>query len=205
MELLPTLSTLFDEVPFVIGGHGYDFADSSLRGDSDNDGDQGLPTVWIAAVLLLALVTVALLAWVSPSVTTQKLRALAPKALIAVIIAAPPMLWAALESEPQEKALIVERVATGLTGSPEFLISLSEDDMNTLRATGGKREVRLQCLGRDGRMVLDATQKWPFVLEAGYDYAHAHQPAKPEQLQQAERCRLLGTRVRLEADVRGTL
>ena len=101
-----------------------------------------------------------------------------------------------------QKSLIVER-ATGMTGAPEFIVYLGEDDVNTLDTTNGKRAVRVECLGRDGKVVLDARQRWPFVNEPGYDYPHVHQAASPEQLQRAERCRLRGTRVRLEGDVEG--
>ena len=78
--------------------------------------------------------------------------------------------------------------------------------MNTLETTDGRRAVRIECFDRDGQVILDAEQRWPFrVNEAGYDYPHVHQAATREQLQQADRCELRGTRVRLEADVKGVL
>jgi hypothetical protein len=77
--------------------------------------------------------------------------------------------------------------------------------LNTLNATNGKRTVRVECLGRGGQAVLDAKQKWPFVKEPGYDFPHAHQAASPEQVQRADRCRVTGTGVTLEADVEGAL
>src|ERR671923_178123 len=80
-----------------------------------------------------------------------------------------------------------------------------EDDLNALKTTGGRRTVRVECVGRDGRVVIDAKRKWPFVNERGYDYPHTHLVADRTQVQRADRCRLRGTRVRLQADVEGAL
>jgi hypothetical protein len=84
-------------------------------------------------------------------------------------------------------------------------VSLGEDDLNTLDTTHGRRAVRVQCVGRTGQTVVDATQRWPFIYEKGYEYPHIHQPASREQVQRADRCRVRGTRVRLEASVEGAL
>jgi hypothetical protein len=200
MQLLFSVFALLD-LPTVLGGHGY--LPSSGREPRGDDGAGGIGMASIVAVLVLALVTVGLLVWLSPSSARAKLKALAPRALTVVIIAMPLMVWAA-SSGGDEKNLIVER-ATGLTGAPELLLSLADKDLNTLETTKGKRAVRVECLGREGQVVLHAEHRWPFISERGYDYPHAHQPAKAEQLQRADRCRLRGTRVRLEADVKGAL
>lgn len=202
MRLLLFVSALLD-LSFILGGHSYDF-DGLSRGDSGGDHEEsGIGVGWILAVLFLALFTVGLLVSLDPSGAIAKLKAVAPRALIVVLIAAPLIGWAA-SSRSEEKSLIVER-ATGLTGAPELLVSLADEDLNTLRTTNGTRVVRVECVGRDGQVVLDAEQKWPFINEPGYDYPHAHQAASPEQLQRADRCRLRGTRIRLEADVTGAL
>lgn len=199
MSLLSLFALL--DLPTIFGGHTYDTGSSPPRESVGDDGETGIGTPYVVAVLLLALVTVGLLAWLSPSKARAKLKPAAPAALMAVIIVAPLALWAG-SSGGDEKSLLVER-ATGVTGAPEFIVYLGEDDLNTLDTTNGKRAVRVECLGRDGKVVLDARQRWPFVNEPGYDYPHVHQAASPEQLQRAERCRLRGTRVRLEGDVEG--
>lgn len=66
-------------------------------------------------------------------------------------------------------------------GTSELIVLLGEEDLNTLETTNGRKTVRLECVGRDGQVVLDAEQRWPFVDdEPGYDSPHAHQTASRE-------------------------
>ena len=198
------LALLLD-VPFIEAGHQYDFRDVPPGESSGEGGGGGIGTVWIVAVGLLALVVVALFVSLNPSKAIARLKAVAPKALILVVIAVPLIAWAASSGGDEQQSLVVERW-TNDAGAPELIIWLGEKDLNTLEATDGKRTVQVECVGRDGQVVLDAEQTWPFVdNEAGYDAPHAHQPASREQLQRADRCRLLGTRVQLETDVTGAL
>jgi hypothetical protein len=198
------LSALLDlDLQTFIGGHGYDFRGSPSAEPSGDDGGGGIGMGPILAVLLLTFGTLGLLVWLSPSSAAAKVKTVGRGALVVGVIAVPLIVWAG-SSGGDEQSLIVER-ATSRTGAAEFIVSLVEDDLNTLQTSRGKRAVRVQCLGRDGQVVLDAKRKWPFVDEPGYDYPHAHQPASREQLQQADRCRLRGTRVPLEADVEGAL
>ena len=204
--------TLLDS-SLVLAGHGYDFSGSAGTDSGGGDDGGGLSTTWIVAVVGLSLATVAVLVWVSrreqapgdePQGGSLKLGKLAPAAFTIALVAAPLIVWTASSGGDDAQSLMVERY-TSVTGAPELLVSLGEDDLNTLEATDGKRTVRVTCRGRQGQAVLDASQKWPFVLEKGYEYPHAHQAASPEQVQRADRCRLLGTGVRLEADVEGSL
>jgi hypothetical protein len=198
------LALLLD-VPFIEAGHQYDFRDVPPGESSGEGGGGGIGTVWIVAVGLLALVVVALFVSLNPSKAIARLKAVAPKALILVVIAVPLIAWAASSGGDEQQSLVVERW-TNDAGAPELIIWLGEKDLNTLETTDGKRTVQVECVGRDGQVVLDAEQTWPFVdNEAGYDAPHAHQPASREQLQRADRCRLLGTRVQLETDVTGAL
>jgi hypothetical protein len=191
------LALLLD-VPFIEAGHQYDFRDVPPGESSGEGGGGGIGTVWIVAVGLLALVVVALFVSLNPSKAIARLKAVAPKALILVVIAVPLIAWAASSGGDERW--------TNDGGAPELIIWLGEKDLNTLETTDGKRTVQVECVGRDGQVVLDAEQTWPFVdNEAGYDAPHAHQPASREQLQRADRCRLLGTRVQLETDVTGAL
>jgi len=202
MQLLASVFSLLD-LPTVIGGHTYDIGSSSSRESGGGDGGGGIGTASIVAVLAVVLVTVGVLASLNPTSARRKARSAAPAALMVVIVAMPLVLWAA-SSGGVEQGLIVER-ATDLPGGPELLVNLADKDLNKLQMTRGRRAVRVECLGRGGEVVLDARQRWPFISEPGYDYPHVHQRATREQLVQAERCRLRGTRVRLEAEVEGAL
>ena len=184
----------------VLGGHtGFG---RELREPRGEDGEGGIGLPWIVAVLLLAVGTVALLVWLSPSSTRAQLRKVAPGVLIAAIMATPLVVWTAT-SGGDEQVLIVERAASP-NGAPELIVMLAEDDLNTLATTNGTRAVRVECLGREGQVVLEAKLRWPFENDVGYDYPHAHQAASSEELRRADRCRLRGTGVRLEADVEGS-
>jgi hypothetical protein len=193
------LAELLDSL--VLGGHsGYG---TSLKESSGDDGGGGIGTAPIVIVVVLAFVSVGLLVSLSPSTAKARLRRVAPLALLTAMMAAPLLLWAAT-SGGDEKSLIVER-ATTPAGTPEFIVSLAEDDLNTLDTTKGKRTVRVECVDREGQVVLEAEKRWPFPSERGYDYPHRHQRASAEQLRRVDRCRLKGTSVRLEADVEGSL
>jgi hypothetical protein len=202
MQLLASVFSLLD-LPTVIGGHTYDIGSSSSRESGGGDGGGGIGTASIIAVLAVVLVTVGVLASLNPSSARRKARSAAPAALMVVIVAMPLVLWAA-SSGGVEQSLIVER-ATDLPGGPELLVNLADKDLNKLQMTRGRRAVRVECLGGGGEVVIDARQKWPFINEPGYDYPHVHQRATREQLIRVERCRLRGTRIRLEADVEGAL
>jgi hypothetical protein len=199
------LLALLLDIPSLEAGHQYDFRDVP-PGESDGGGEVGgIGMPWIIAVVVLALVAVAVLVSLNPSKAIARLKAVAPKALILVIIATPLIAWAASSNGGEQESLIVERW-TNDAGAPELIISLGTKDLNTLETTNGKRTVGVECVGRDGIVVLAAEQRWPFIDgEPGYDSPHAHQAASREQLQRADRCRLRGTRVRLEADVTGVL
>jgi hypothetical protein len=203
------------DLPIIVAGHQYDFRGSPPGETGGDDGGGGIGMASIVAVLILAVVTVGVLAWLNrrehgprdeSRVAALKLRTIVPVALTVVLIATPLALWtASSQDKDDDDTLIVER-ATGTTGTPELIVYLEDDDLNTLKTTHGRRTVRMECLGREGQVVLDAEQRWPFINnEPGFDSPHMHQVASREQLQQADRCRLTGTRVRLEADVEGTL
>ena len=202
MGLLPSVLELAD-LQVVLAGHGYDLGGGTGREPSGDDGGGGITARWIVAVLILALVTLGLLVSLDPSGARARLRRVAPKAVILLVVAAPLIAWTAF-SGGEAKSLMVERWI-GVSGTPELLISLGEEDLNTVETTDGRRAVRVECVDREGQVILDSEQEWPFVKEAGYEYPHAHQEATREALQRADRCRLRGTRVRLEAEVEGAL
>jgi hypothetical protein len=206
MRLASLVFALVDfRFPQILAGHGYDVGGNTPAGEGDGDDEGGISTMWILAVSGVVLVTAAILVGLDPSAAKAKLRGVAPKAVLLVIIAVPLIAWTATSSGgADDPTLIVER-AIGLTGAPELLVSLGDHALNKLETTNGERVVRVKCVDRDGRLVLDADQTWPLIDEPGYADPHAHQPASREQLQRADRCRLQGTRMALEADVEGPL
>jgi hypothetical protein len=207
--------TLLDSV-LVLGGHGDTVTGNQVKTGTPDDGG-GIGMLPIVAVIVLGIGAVVLLMWLNRQEREEdgdlaisasgaaglRLRTVAPLGLIAAVVATPLIVWTA-SSGGDEKSLLVDRW-TNDKGSPELLISLTEDDANTLRATNGKRSVRVECTGRDGEPVLRARQKWPFILEKGYEYPHAHQPASAEQVRRAENCRVLGASSDLAAGVKGSL
>jgi hypothetical protein len=199
MQLL--LSALL-ELPVVIAGHTYDTGAAPV-GEGDGDEAGGIGTAAILVALVLTVVTVGILASLDPGAARAKLRTLMPGMMLAALVAAPLVVWAG-SAGGEEKALIVER-GPGVTGKNEFIVSLGDEDLNRLETTRGIRTVRLECRGRDGELVLRGEQRWPFVNERGFEYPHTHQAASREQLLEADRCRLRGTSVRLEAEVEGAL
>jgi hypothetical protein len=203
------LSSALDLLTTVVAGHGYDVGGSGRESDGETE-IAGLSMMWIMAAGGVALVTAGLLVWTSPETRARlarvRWRAVAPKAAIVLIIAAPLVAWTASSAGEDEKPkdLRVQR-GTALTGDPELLVSLGEDDLNTLEMSRGKKRVRVVCVGRDGEVVVDVRRKWPFVNELGFDYPHTHLVISRAQVQRAQRCRLRGTTVPLAADVEGRL
>jgi hypothetical protein len=202
-QLLLSVSALLD-FPTFFGGHTYDTGATPFRDSGGDSGVGGISMGWVGAVLVLTVFTVGVLVSLDPSGARAKLKSVGPAAVMGVVIFAPLIMWAASPGDGATPNLLVER-ATSRAGNPELIVYLGEDDLNTLRTTKGKRAVRLECLGRRGELVINARQRWPFINERGFDYPHAHQPASARQLHRVDRCRLRGTRVRLEADVEGAL
>jgi hypothetical protein len=206
-------STLLDSI-LVLAGHGDSITGNPVpTGGPGPEDEGGIGAAPIIGVVLLAVVVVGLLVWLNrdekesgdeAAVRAPRRRSIAPAALIAAVIAAPLIVWTASSGGDDEKALIVERW-TNDKGAPELIVSLPEEELNTLKTTEGKRTVHLRCIGRQGQAVLDATPKWPFITEAGYEYPHVHQAATAEQVQRADNCRLRADDLNLEADVEGAL
>jgi hypothetical protein len=127
------------------------------------------------------------------------LRRHAPVIVIVLLVVAPLAIWAATSggSGNQEKqGLIVER-GVSITGEPELVLSIAGD----VEVTSGTSFLTIECVDKDGKVLVKGTQPWPFVEEPGYPYPHAHQADSPEKVEGARRCRVLGTETRLEAGV----
>ena len=124
-----------------------------------------------------------------------------PVVLVVLLVVTPLAIWAATSGGGDDAApqgLIVERAMGGFRTEPELLISIAD---RSVAATRRDAMVRLRCVDATGKVVVSGTHPWPFVVEAGYDLPHTHQPAAPDELERVRRCRLLGTSKRLEAEV----
>ena len=129
------------------------------------------------------------------------LRRYGPVLLIVFLVVTPLAIWAATSGGSNDKdtdPLIVER-AVGLAGEPELILSVGAEDVQVTSATNS---VRVECEDATGKVIIKATQPWPFLTEAGYDYPHAHQAADADQVEQTRRCRVLDTNKKLEAEVK---
>lgn len=203
MRLLLHALSLAD-FPTILAGHGYDVGGGSNTGSGVDDDSGGIGLFWLIATGALVVITIGLLVSMSPASPGTKVRTVVPIVLIVTIIGGPLVAWTAISRSDDPSGLIVER-ALGLDGAPELILSLGDAALNTLDTTDGKRLVRVACFAPDGKPVLDAEQKWPFLDEPGYKYPHAHQAARRDQLQRVDRCLLEGTSIRLEAGVKGAL
>lgn len=127
------------------------------------------------------------------------LRRHAPVIVIVLLVVAPLAIWAATSggSEDDEKqGLIVER-GVSVTGEPELVVSIAGD----VKVTSGATSVTIECVDKNGKVLIKGTQPWPFIEEPGYPYAHVHQVDSPEKVEGARRCRVLGTDTKLESKV----
>ena len=126
-------------------------------------------------------------------------RRRAPVIVIVLLVVAPLAIWAATSGgsgDGDKEGLIVER-GVSTTGAPELILSIAGD----VKVTSGASSVTIECVDKDGKVLIKGTQPWPFVEEPGYPYAHVHQAESPEKVEGARRCRVLGTDTRLESEV----
>ena len=127
------------------------------------------------------------------------LRRHAPMIVIVTLVVAPLAIWAATSGgsgDDDKQGLIVERGAS-TTGEPELILSIAGD----VNVKNGASSVTVECLDKDGKVLIKGTQPWPFIEEPGYPYPHVHQVDSPEKVEGARRCRVLGTDTRLESAV----
>jgi len=85
-------------------------------------------------------------------------------------------------------------------GGIEVLVTVP-DDLNVLETTGGKPVVDLVCTDDAGGTVIRARQTWPLARDGDPPAPHAHQPASPDELKSIARCKLVGTKPELSAEL----
>jgi hypothetical protein len=128
-------------------------------------------------------------------------KVILPAAAILAVIAVPILIWAATSGGSGDKLRIDEGVS--VYGEPEIVVNVPKK-LNTPAEANNSTSVRLICVDADGKTVLATGQNWPFITEPGYPYPHIHQPVTPAQLQAIAKCRLEGTKTKLEGNLRRT-
>jgi hypothetical protein len=128
-------------------------------------------------------------------------RTILPVAAIGALIVVPILIWAATSGGSGDKLRIDQAVS--VTGGPEIVVNIPKN-LNTPAEAKNSANVKLICVDGGGKTVLSADQDWPFINEPGYPYPHVHQAVSPQQLQQIAKCRIEGTKTKLEGNLRRT-
>jgi hypothetical protein len=125
-------------------------------------------------------------------------KTIIPLLAILALIVVPVLVWAATSGGGSDLLRIDQGVS--VIGSPEIVVNVP-NKLN-FPAEANSTKVRLICVDSGGGTVLVNNWYWPFINEPGYPYPHVHQPVTPEQMQQIARCRVEGTKTKLEGNLR---
>ena len=128
-------------------------------------------------------------------------KTIIPALAILALIVVPVLIWAATSGGSDNKLRIDQGVS--VYGEPEIVVNVPKN-LNTPAEANNRSNVRLVCVDASGATVLATDQDWPFINEPGYPYPHIHQPVTPEQLQRIAKCRIEGTKTKLEGNLRRT-
>jgi hypothetical protein len=123
--------------------------------------------------------------------------------LLAALVVAPLAIWggSSLWDDDEEDELRIETLRAG-GGDPELVVSLPDDDLNTLETSGGKPSVTFECLDASGAVELRVEHLFPFTdTDGGVQPPHVHQRLSRRQLSAIERCRLEDTTPPLQGPV----
>jgi hypothetical protein len=122
-----------------------------------------------------------------------------PALAILAVIVVPILIWAGTSGGSNDQLRIDQGVS--LVGEPEIVVNVPIK-LNNPAEANNSANVRLVCADGGGTTVLATTQPWPFINEPGYPYPHIHQPVTPAQLQAIAKCRVEGTKTKLEGNLR---
>jgi hypothetical protein len=128
-------------------------------------------------------------------------KTILPILTILVLVVVPIAIWAATSGGGKNNLRIDQGVS--VYGEPEIVVNVPKK-LNTPGEATNSTSVKLICVDASGKTVLATAQYWPFINESGYPYPHIHQPVTPKQLQEIARCRLEGTKTKLEGALRRT-
>jgi hypothetical protein len=128
-------------------------------------------------------------------------KTIVPALAILALIIVPVLVWAATSGGSGDKLRIDQGVS--VYGEPEIVVNVPKKLNNPAEAHNAP-QVHLVCVDGGGKTVLEDDQDWPFINEPGYPYPHIHQPVTPQQLQAIAKCRVEGTKTKLEGNLRRT-
>jgi hypothetical protein len=88
------------------------------------------------------------------------------------------------------------------TELPEMLIYITDESANVPERAGGRTSVTVECLDAEGRIVASQEDPWPMTQTDGNTLSpHAHVPVDQARIGDVTKCRLVGTKPLLQADV----
>jgi hypothetical protein len=128
-------------------------------------------------------------------------KTVVPALAILAVIVVPVLIWATTSGGSSDQLRIDQGVS--VYGEPEIVVNVPQK-LNTPAEAKNSTNVRLVCVDAGGKTVLATDQDWPFINEPGYPYPHIHQPVTPKQLQAIAKCRVEGTKTKLEGNIRRT-
>ena len=128
-------------------------------------------------------------------------KTVVPALAILAVIVVPVLIWATTSGGSSDQLRIDQGVS--VYGEPEIVVNVPAK-LNTPAEAKNSLNVRLVCVDAGGKTVLATDQAWPFINEPGYPYPHIHQPVTPKQLQAIAKCRVDGTKTKLEGNLRRT-
>lgn len=105
---------------------------------------------------------------------------------------------------PVRAQLTLERAVDPEAGSPELIVSLREQRLNTLDTTDGEASVLLRCVNKRGGETVRQMHDWPLEEEVGFS-PHVHQPIRSEVLDDLRSCRMTGKTIYFTARVKGRI
>jgi hypothetical protein len=124
-------------------------------------------------------------------------------ALVVLLVVALPLVIVAVagsgggDDDQEETSLRVERS----TEASELVVFVTPD-VNTPERTGGRRDVIVECLDPDGRVVARQDEPWPFTdTDQNTLDPHVHMPVNPARIDEVERCRVRDAEPPLEGPV----
>jgi hypothetical protein len=128
-------------------------------------------------------------------------KTILPALVILALIVVPVLVWATTSGGSDDNLRIDQGVS--VYGEPEIVVNVPPK-LNTPAEANNSTNVRLTCVDGGGGKVLATDQGWPFINEPGYPLPHIHQPVTPAQMQKIAKCRIEGTRTKLEGNLRRT-
>jgi hypothetical protein len=128
-------------------------------------------------------------------------KTILPALAILALIVVPVLIWAASSGGSGDELRIDQGVS--VSGEPEIVVNVPPK-LNYPAEAKNSTNVRLTCVDAGGGTVLATDQDWPFINEPGYPLPHIHQPVTPAQMQKIAKCRIEGTKTKLEGNLRRT-